>query len=102
MYPRPPISTRTYTLFPYTTLFRSSAIAHPVEALDAALRGLDPAPRLVSVRLTSSRIVLTLAEPAELPKPWAGEGTAWQLAVEAVPSPAHGFGSSAEIGREHV
>src|SRR3546814_13248708 len=27
MMPRPPISTRTYTLFPYTTLFRSIYIA---------------------------------------------------------------------------
>lgn len=64
-----------------------SVTAHPIEEFDAALRALDPAPRLVSARLTSSRIVLTLAEPAELPKPWAGEGTAWQLAVEAVPTP---------------
>ncbi|MEQ7845819.1 LysM peptidoglycan-binding domain-containing protein [Nocardioides kribbensis] len=61
--------------------------AHPIEELDAALRGLELAPRLVSVRLSASRIVLTLAEPTELPKPWTGDGTAWQLAVEAVPTP---------------
>src|SRR3546814_6508480 len=30
MIPRPPISNRTYTLFPYTTLFRSTAIATKV------------------------------------------------------------------------
>jgi len=64
-----------------------SVTAHPIEELDAALRGLAPAPRLLSVRLSSSRIVLTLAEPAELPEPWVGEGTAWQLAVEDVPTP---------------
>src|SRR3546814_5912699 len=29
---RPPRSTRTYTLFPYTTLFRSDAIRHPAAA----------------------------------------------------------------------
>ena len=31
--------------------------------------------------------MLTLAEPAELPKPWTGEGAAWQLPVEAVRTP---------------
>src|SRR3546814_6814655 len=30
MFRLPPVSTRTYTLFPYTTLFRSSAIESPV------------------------------------------------------------------------
>jgi LysM repeat protein len=64
-----------------------SVTAHPIEELDEALRGLDPAPRLVSVRLSTSRIVLTLPQPAELPKPWAGEGAAWQLSVEAARTP---------------
>jgi LysM repeat protein len=64
-----------------------SVTAHPIEQLDAALRGLDPAPRLISVRLTSSRIVLTLAEPADLPQPWTGEGAAWRLSVEEVAPP---------------
>ncbi|WP_408895650.1 LysM peptidoglycan-binding domain-containing protein [Nocardioides sp. R1-1] len=64
-----------------------SVTAHPIEELDAALRGLAPAPRLLSVRLSSSRIALTLAEPAELPEPWTGEGPAWHLPVEAVPTP---------------
>ena len=64
-----------------------SVTAHPIEELDAALRGLAPAPRLLSVRLSSSQIVLTLAEPAELRKPWTGEGAAWHVPVEAVPTP---------------
>ena len=64
-----------------------SVTAHPIEELDAALRGLNPAPRLVSVRLSPSRIVLTLAEPAELPRPWTGEGVAWQLSVDEVTTP---------------
>lgn len=64
-----------------------SATAHPIEELDAALRGLDPAPRLVSARLSPSRIVLTLAEPAELLRPWTGEGVAWQLSVDEVTTP---------------
>src|SRR3546814_1990088 len=43
---RPPRSTRTDTLFPYTTLFRSAA--HPRDALlqDRPLRELPPAPIL--------------------------------------------------------
>src|SRR3546814_17619057 len=47
---RPPISTRTATLFPYTTLFRSEAVTHgddrhPVGKglQDLALAGLPPA-----------------------------------------------------------
>jgi LysM repeat protein len=64
-----------------------SATAHPIEGLDTALRGLSPAPRLASVRLSPSRIVLTLAEPAELPRPWTGEGVAWQLSVDEVTTP---------------
>lgn len=64
-----------------------SATAHPIEGLGAALRGLNPAPRLVSVRLSPSRIVLTLAEPAELPRPWTGEGLAWRLSVDEVTTP---------------
>src|SRR3546814_15988468 len=35
---RPPRSTRTDTLFPYTTLFRSGVIAHPDENAPAAVR----------------------------------------------------------------
>src|SRR3546814_13890982 len=39
MIPRPPRSTRTDTLFPYTTLFRSDAIdAGPVRGFAAALQ----------------------------------------------------------------
>jgi len=64
-----------------------SAMAHPIEELDAALRGLSPAPRLVSAHLSSSRIQLTLAEPAGLPSPWFGDATAWQISVDDVPTP---------------
>ncbi|RYP84351.1 LysM peptidoglycan-binding domain-containing protein [Nocardioides guangzhouensis] len=70
-----------------TVQVSGSVTAHPIEELDAALRGLAPAPRLLSVRISSSRIVLTLAQPAELPKPWIGEGAAWHVPVEAVPTP---------------
>src|SRR3546814_3052788 len=39
---RPPRSTRTDTLFPYTTLFRSLGWLEEVRALDKALRGPRP------------------------------------------------------------
>src|SRR3546814_17941896 len=44
---RPPRSTRTDTLFPYTTLFRSTPVQR--ELLDSAMRGVEdgPARRLV-------------------------------------------------------
>src|SRR3546814_9985461 len=35
---RPPRTTRTYTLFPYTTLFRSVVVAHHVGAHEAGLQ----------------------------------------------------------------
>src|SRR3546814_2558568 len=34
---RPPRSTRTYTLFPYTTLFRSGERQHPLDAVELVL-----------------------------------------------------------------
>src|SRR3546814_6256908 len=38
---RPPRSTRTDTLFPYTTLFRSKAVDHLLGVLGAERRGAD-------------------------------------------------------------
>src|SRR3546814_4440728 len=40
---RPPISTRTDTLFPYTTLFRSDVERDPLHAADQALTDRHPA-----------------------------------------------------------
>src|SRR3546814_8314046 len=45
---RPPRSTRTYTLFPYTTLFRSFVPA-TTAAFDTALLDGIPSPRMVFV-----------------------------------------------------
>src|SRR3546814_14670768 len=38
---RPPRSTRTYTLFPYTTLFRSTVVVHNLEFDVAAFEFID-------------------------------------------------------------
>src|SRR3546814_3200289 len=47
---RPPRSTRTYTLFPYTTLFRSWRHAHWRSACAAHQRWLKKAPNLSAAR----------------------------------------------------
>ncbi|WP_310964108.1 LysM peptidoglycan-binding domain-containing protein [Nocardioides terrisoli] len=64
-----------------------TATAHRIEELDAALRCLAPAPRLISARLSQKRISLTLAEPAEIPQPWTGEGVAWQIPIDSLTTP---------------
>src|SRR3546814_5983047 len=56
MFRRPPGSTRTDTLFPYTTLFRSHLAGLPAEAAVDALRHVDVvargAPAAVAARLS--------------------------------------------------
>lgn len=64
----------------------ASVIAPRIEDLDTALRSLDPLPRLLTVELTDEHIGLTLAEPTELPAPWTGSGTSWQIAPTDVPT----------------
>src|SRR3546814_2058090 len=54
MIPRPPRSTRTDTLFPYTTLFRSQA--WEVRALAGASIGIDPIAGLRAVIELSSAL----------------------------------------------
>src|SRR3546814_4383139 len=64
---RPPISTRTDTLFPYTTLFRSSAIGSVVTASAVALDG-KPGQRAQRPRLvaeTGQCLLHRLAERAQ-------------------------------------
>src|SRR3546814_7421061 len=59
MIPRPPISTRTDTLFPYTTLFRSTATPHS-SRLYAHAAVVSLSPRLItSVPTLSDAIIYT-------------------------------------------
>src|SRR3546814_14217744 len=46
MFRRPPISTRTDTLFPYTTLFRSVHLLTARDRLDCVQRGHWPKPEI--------------------------------------------------------
>src|SRR3546814_17420773 len=58
MRPRPPRSTRTYTLFPYTTLFRS-AVLHPVGG-----RGTQATVVLAGDDQLADRGLVAVREPA--------------------------------------
>lgn len=60
-----------------------SVIAPAVSALDATLRDLaaksaNP-PRVLTVRLGTSRIRVQLARPADLPAPWTGSACTWSV-----------------------
>src|SRR3546814_19439897 len=57
MYRRPPRSTRTDTLFPYTTLFRSYQLLH----------GTDHEARITSVRSVKDLLLETIAERKKNP-----------------------------------
>src|SRR3546814_2871103 len=63
---RPPRSTRTDSLFPYTTLFRSHALAHPRRD-PAAARQLDPRLRRRAADVTAARGALAVLFRAYLP-----------------------------------
>lgn len=64
----------------------ASVIAPRIEALDAALRNLTPPlPRILTVTMSSNKIKVTLAEADDLPRPWSGSGTKWQVAMDDVP-----------------
>lgn len=59
-----------------------------IDDLDRGLRHLTAsdgdAPRLVWVALTEDEVHLHLAEPANLPRPWSGNGTEWQIRLTDV------------------
>jgi hypothetical protein len=61
-----------------------SVIAPRIEDLDAALRSLSPAPRVVSASLSSRLITLKLAEDSDLPAPWFGSAKTWEIKLADV------------------
>src|SRR3546814_13932746 len=94
---RPPRSTRTDTLFPYTTLFRSLRAGSPAANPDAA--------RPVAARYaTAAAVPGSACVPAAAPD-WRRHSTAssQKAAHESFDSPFNGFtGHYIEIGRAHV
>src|SRR3546814_6752213 len=63
---RPPVSTRTYTLFPYTTLFRSSGTGSLLSSLLEAAAGDYPG-RVVAVGADRACPALDVAAAASIP-----------------------------------
>src|SRR3546814_18568391 len=94
---RPPRSTRTDTLFPYTTLFRST----PLEILEASIARIearDPAVNAVVHRCTDeARAELTAATPAG---PFAG--LPFLLKDLYTFRRGQPCGNGSQIGRAHV
>src|SRR3546814_16464028 len=63
---RPPKSTRTYTLLPYTTVFRSVAAAHQVDGADFGNEVLgDQVDDLVEARLARAAALHQVAQQAQ-------------------------------------
>src|SRR3546814_12220932 len=87
---RPPRSTLTDTLFPYTTLFRSNAVI--AASLAGLLFGFDTA--VISGVTGALRSEFALSA--------VGLGTAVSAALIGTLVGALGAGETAEIGRAHV
>src|SRR3546814_17039956 len=103
---RPPRSTRTDTLFPYTTLFRSIVEAI-VERDDAGLRaGAVSEGRLTAILVPGKRGIVTLVDGTETliePFPPAvTEGARLTVAVvrEAIPEPGRAKMARAAASQE--
>jgi nucleoid-associated protein YgaU len=82
----------------------ASTLAPQIDLLDTALRALPQHPPVLTAALDQTAIALTLREPADLPPPWAGSGTAWRIGLTDVPDlPEDSFPPYpllASVGRE--
>src|SRR3546814_5745983 len=117
---RPPRSTRTYTLFPYTTLFRSKALAQDqvAELLELnragelgvkafTFDGDTPGDARQAIRLHGDIVV---SNPDMLHQAILPHHTQWAqffehlryVVIDAVHTYRGVFGSHVEIGRAHV
>src|SRR3546814_11651048 len=110
---RPPRSTRTDTLFPYTTLFRSQLVAHigeelafcPAGFLGLAERGLDAALLAILVGDVAARAAVAHETVLGIEDRLAVDLEPHLVAVQqgAVTETAAGFVIvELEIGRAHV
>src|SRR3546814_1670823 len=100
---RPPRSTRTDTLFPYTTLFRSDLIdAQAVQALAHRLgRRIAPAPLGAGDGVADEAIVEVDEHAGSGRGAAADHGAAALVVVDAVQHQV-AVGDAVQIGRAHV
>src|SRR3546814_19407557 len=93
---RPPRSTRTYPLFPYTTLFRSRArLALATARLpDALAQGRDdrvelprPDRRIVDIGFAQAQLAMLRRDHRDLVRPAVRPGTDWPLALRLARAP---------------
>src|SRR3546814_13873884 len=91
---RPPRSTRTDTLFPYTTLFRSGVTCHDSRhlAMEAGEAGADYV-AFGAFYPTTTKDSMHRPDPAIL---------GWWSTLFEIPCVAIGGGSGGQIGRAHV
>src|SRR3546814_18232896 len=66
MIPRPPRSTRTDTLFPYTTLFRSRGLREHLRGVIAAIAPHDSVERFEGLGVTVIQAAARFTAPREL------------------------------------
>ncbi|MDF1605883.1 LysM peptidoglycan-binding domain-containing protein [Nocardioides sp. YIM 152315] len=71
--------------FEKTACATASVVAPRIDLLDTALRSLPRHLRLLTVELEAEVISLTLRTPDDLPAPWDGSGTAWEIRLAEVP-----------------
>src|SRR3546814_14057544 len=64
---RTPRSTRTYTLFPYTTLFRSVDRAHRIEGVEAQCRETEPGAHLAAIIVADHPVGVVLVHVGQQP-----------------------------------
>src|SRR3546814_12772250 len=72
---RPPRATRTDTLFPYTTLFRSQAVGNPQHLEHLPRRAGDRRGTAIEVRRDRRERIRGIADPAGQPVMGQGERT---------------------------
>src|SRR3546814_14578579 len=100
---RPPGSTRTHTLFPYTTLFRSLVAADPYVAFAKIAALFDPPPpRQPGVHTSAVVDPGARIDPQAQVGPFACIGARSRIAAGVVVGPGCVIGEDCEIGEGSV